>query len=106
MLRGFHDAGERAVDGVVAEQVREHLGTGEVVDRRPLDPGAALVRGAERGAAGAAEAVDRHTSWHEGLLVDSALASPRPRQRASEDLRTDAVLAQSVVQRRLQVGRL
>jgi hypothetical protein len=36
----FDRAGERAVDGVVLEQLGEHCRLGDVVDRNPLDVGA------------------------------------------------------------------
>ena len=56
--------GERPVDGVVAQQVREHLDVHHIVDAGPLDCGAALIRGAEGRAAGAAKAVDANPDGH------------------------------------------
>ena len=56
--------GEGPVDGVVAQQVREHLDVHHVVDAGPLDRGVALVGGAEGRAAGAAEAVDANPDGH------------------------------------------
>ena len=56
--------GERPVDRVVAEQVREHLDVHHVVDAGPLDRGVALMSGAEGRAAGAAEAVDANPDGH------------------------------------------
>ena len=63
-------AAERAVDGVVLEQVREHRGIGDVVDRDPLDVGARLERSPECGAAGSSEAVDGDTDSHGSSFVD------------------------------------
>ena len=60
-LDDLHRPRERPVDGVVLEQLREQLRVGDVVDRDPLDRGLSLVGGAERGPAGAAEAVDRNS---------------------------------------------
>ena len=56
--------GEGPVDGVVAQQMREHLDVHHVVDAGPLDGGVALVSGAEGRAAGAAEAVDANPDGH------------------------------------------
>ena len=56
--------GERPVYGVVAQEMREHLDVHHVVDAGPLDGGTALVGGAERRSAGAAEAVDANPHGH------------------------------------------
>ena len=65
-------AGERAVDGVVAEQVREHLDVHDVVDADPLEVGALLMGRAEHRPAGAAEAVDTDACRHASTLRDPA----------------------------------
>src|SRR5581483_4131499 len=65
VLARLDDARERAVDAVVAQQLGEQLGRGDVVDRHELELGARLVCGAEGGTAGAAEPVDGHAWWHE-----------------------------------------
>ena len=57
-------ARERAVDGVVAEQVRQHLDVHDVVDADPLEVGALLMGRAEHRPAGAAEAVDTDSCRH------------------------------------------
>ena len=49
---------ERAVDRVVLQELSDQVWVGEVVDRHPFDVGVTFVGGAERGATGAAEAVD------------------------------------------------
>jgi hypothetical protein len=67
-------ARERAVHGVVPEQLREHRRVGDVVDRHPLDVGLALDRRTERGATGPPEAVDGHADSHVFLL--SSLLRP------------------------------
>jgi hypothetical protein len=61
----------------VAEELGEHLGVRDVVDRDPLDVGAALVGGAERSATGAAEAVDRSANRHVSLLCSILLRVAR-----------------------------
>jgi hypothetical protein len=61
---GFDAAGKRPVHAVVAEELRQHGGFGDVVDRDPFDVGATLVRSAERGPAGPAEAVDGNSNSH------------------------------------------
>ena len=40
----FHGAGKRPVDGVVPQQMREHLRVGDVVDRDPLEVGSRAPR--------------------------------------------------------------
>ena len=54
----------RAEDRVVAQQVRQRLVVGEVVDGDPLDVGLCRLGGAEHVTADAAEAVDSNTYGH------------------------------------------
>ena len=75
-------AGEAAVDGVVLEQLGEHRRIGDVVDRDPLDVGARLERGPERGATGPPEAVDCDADSHVFLLC-SKFAPTVEARRAS-----------------------
>ena len=70
-------ARERAVDRVVAQQVREHLEVHGVVDADPFEVGALLVGGAEHRAPGAAEAVDAEFRVH-ACTVERAGASRHP----------------------------
>ena len=58
---------ERAVHGVVLEQVTKRRGVGEVVDGDELDVGAALDRSADGETTDAAEAIDAHSNSHSVL---------------------------------------
>ena len=58
-----------AEDRVVAQQVRQRVVVGEVVDRDPLDVGVCGLGGAEDVTADAAEAVDSNTYGHFGVTV-------------------------------------
>ena len=49
---------ERAVDRVVLQELSDQVRVGDVVDRHPFDVGFTLIGRAERGATGAAEAID------------------------------------------------
>ena len=64
----FDDTRERAVDGVVTQQVGEHLRVGDVIDRHPFDLRLTLMGRAEHRATRPAEAVDRNTNAHDVLL--------------------------------------
>ena len=60
--------GKPAVDGVVPEQVSEHLGVCGIIDRHPLDVALALVGRAKCRASGAPEAIDCNANGHGRLL--------------------------------------
>ena len=69
-------SGERSVHGVVLQQLGEHRGIRDVVDRDPLDVGAGLVRRAEGSATRSAEAVDGDADRH-GSSLDRVQFDPR-----------------------------